>query len=87
MSAPPQNYRIVNAIFLALTAPFLIVLSPFIKFVSFRDYGFTNPEVALVIIWHLLAIIPLTLLSLWRPKTAYSDCQGAAASTKDFDHG
>ena len=65
--AQPENR--VSRILLAFVAPFMVLITPFAKFLAFRDYGFLHQEVAIVIIWHFIFVIPLVLIGLSRPRT------------------
>lgn len=69
MNEIAHSEKRVTRILLAFTAPFVVLVTPFAKFIAFRDYGFFHPEVGVVIFWHFVLIIPLVLIGLLRPRT------------------
>ena len=69
MTPNSQGRRRVTSFVLAFAATVSIVLTPFVKFIALRDYGFAHPEVAIVFAYLCLAAFLMTVAASLRRAT------------------
>lgn len=69
MTSDSQKRSRATSILLIFAASLSIMLTPFVKFLTLRDYGFAHLEVAILFVFPCAAALLLTILISLRPET------------------